>query len=566
MSLYFPSMAAFIHHFQTNEELAIPKGQPLTIEGAALLNDSCLLSEKVDSLPEDPNLRVLAIFNRIVQPLAKTVCLNTSTLCELVLNTRVVATWSSDTLLSTVRGTLYTRLSDLSRLMCASSISTMTLAPRQVLCIYPILDAEATESLPDTLQKLLTNRGVYGIIGALHGNNVELCLGTFQLPHMPPQSCLELSSPNPISFAIEETPHFANSHFFCHYLLLKRKITIKLGEVFKLSDPRLPSIYEVHQHSFPSVPLIEFVLSQFLLPFGHTVAIHCTTAKEATISCKFKNNTLEISGSDSFNIVLDRGDLIADLKSLGQSMIQEHQCRLTTQPNQPLYLYGLTQEELQAMPPDRDMVTIFSFLLRKQGVLGFYWKASFSTVTFSLIPHEPHLPMLLKIVSPEGFHLELERADFGRLVMHIFMQSHPSLMTAFRERDPRAYQMLLFRVLFYYTCEDFRDFRGHELPTFFKEPTQARLWHLAHEDKIFAQAIRDIATSSDLTFIHTLLESTPEDFDQLNLTPLSPALKLVINTLRELAYAELQGVSPFIQNTLQQISLYLETHPNYPHL
>lgn len=135
----FPSPTAFIHYFREHDELPIPADSPLVVQNISILRDRTNKFERDEKFPEDPIQKIVVMLNKMGQVLAKTFifslsednCLAHYSIGDenLSIQCRVHA------ILKTEKGIIYTRISDLFRLMVVASIFKVEFDDDQLIAI-----------------------------------------------------------------------------------------------------------------------------------------------------------------------------------------------------------------------------------------------------------------------------------------------------------------------------------------------------------------------------------------------------------------------------------------------
>jgi len=568
---HFDSIQSFQAYFRENDALFLPADQPLEIRNISnLTNQEDDPFEAKEILPKEISQLVLYILHKMVLPLAKTIEIQFSDHGKLRfdIGDNFYLSFSKRVTLKVQKGPIRARLTDLFKLMIASSISKMEFVPNQDLIVLGITEKEwkLEATVGATIDKILSPRVPAGFKAIIEfkgkGDNCQVSNGWFTYGSAVQQRSFTIRSSYKWNLTLSESGQFLFSmDGFRRRMKIKDELMVPANQILRIQDEAFLSLHDQYSDAtFTASNFAQFALNQIFLPLGRTVEIveHGTNGYEL----KWGDDFLEISAVDGFTLKTQFGHLWTKLTDLGRFLISNHVSSLVLHPQQRLYIHSLTEaqkKQLATWVTSTDLETVktgFEGFFMPYNPIGFIWQLKWiKDFDKALVIREKDTPPLaLMLRSSERLELNLERASGEWLVLNLINNSSSELLQSILEADEKAFIYILFKAMFYYCCDDFRHFRKDELPGFFKETTQLKLLDLLKNNLDFTESLRLVIGSEEMySRLSKLLRSSPEEFDKLHLETLPAPLQTLMRVVMKLVYEELQG-SPFIAQSVQIIT------------
>ena len=564
----FPSVQAFQSYVKDHDELVIPAQQPFIVRNLSVLLDKTLISNG-GYKPTEMSQRILLVLNQLTHPVAKIVSFTTGgkVSVDYGLDPDLSLKFSERVKLEAKRERIYTWLTDFFHTMVAYGIPSVTFAPKQELTVLGLSEEECTLEQPpeNTVLKVFEFNNPPGF-----NSRITFMKGDFKIANgwghyagSSDQRTFTLSAPHGMTISLVDSFTFFSIRGFRNLLALKGEIKIPANQVLKIKDPLISRLLDLYKTKFEgAVQPAVFFLSQMVLPLGKTINL---SSEAAEMNLDVDGDQLELKCEKEVSLKVVTGQLVTDLKDLGECLIADHRSAITLQPDQVLLIYDLDVKELEGWVNSTDITIVKPAVCRflaKRHPVGFTWSLGFNTTLayhHAVVNNNEEQPLhALKLHSPHPITLSLQRAPGDWLVLNILNSSSPEVLQALQEGDTNAFIFILFKALFYYCCDDFRHFRTDELPEFFKETTQAQIVNLLKEDASFANAIRLVVQNEELSSqLSTILKSTPDQFMDIDKQTLPGPLKELMIKLLKVTYDELYG-SPFISKCVLQANQYLK--------
>jgi hypothetical protein len=572
VSSSFSSIQAFQAYFRDHDELVVPGNQPLEIKNISILTkqeDDPLEAKEI--LPEELSQLIIYLLRKMVVPLAKTVDIKFDGIERNLgfnIHEHFSLTPSVGMTIKTQKDPLYVRLTDLFKLMIAFSIPKVEFAPHQKLILLGITEAECAleTTVGAAISNILEPRIPAGHETSIKfegpGNNCQVSNGWATYGSSIPQRTFTVQSSHGWALTLCESKNFLfSTDGFRRRMKIKGQWKIPPNQILRIEDGLFARLQDEYPRAqFAGRDFGEFALNQILLPLGKTIKFieHGTRGH----ALKWSDDFLEISSPDGFTLETGLGDLCTTLTHLGQFLIENHLSSLVLQPQQRLFIYGLTEiqvKQLDTWIESQDWKIIepglLNFLMPYNPV-GFVWEVKWFKDFYKALASSKQYGdnFGLMMQSSEKLELNLLRASGEWLALNLINNSSPALLQDILDADEKAFIYILFKAIFYHCCDDFRHFRTDELPSFFKKPTQLKLVDLLKNNVDFTESLRLVIKNLEMHQpLAKILGSSPEEFSQLNLEKLPSPLRTIMNAMMKLVYEELQG-SPFIAQCVQIIA------------
>jgi hypothetical protein len=575
----FPTIQSFQAYFQVNDELTLPANQPLEIQDIAILrrpNENRCDGKEI--LPEGTLLPAVYILDQMLLPLAKSITLYASEggSMEYSASDQFKLVCSKAVTFKATKGPFHTRLTDLFKLMIASSITEVEFDPNQKLMIHGLTQTEWEFVAPNEVSagKMVRLRTPSGYRVKVHGDRDDgdgedyihekgkIISGTTEKKYFGIRS---ISSKWRLTLCKQVS--FSSIGEFSDYMRTNGELKVPPNQVFRITDTNFSRIQKAHS-KFRTMHFGVFALNQILLPLGKRVVIvRIPEGRKSIINWKYHSeNTdyLEISCEDGFILRTEFGDLAADLTNLGQMLITSRCTSLELQPEQNLVLYGLTKDQIRRFDAWKSSdlsVEGFGRLFQPFNPIGFLWSISFNkdlSAHYGTLNYEN--AECVVISSNEKFQLKLERAKGEFVAINLLNHSSPELLQGILEADSNAFIFILFRALHYYCCDEFHLFGSLEkLPDCFKETTLRLLSDLLTNNREFYVSYRLVLDDPEMMLkqMDGILNLTHEEFSTLDHSTFPPPVKTILSELMKLVYEELSS-SIFITQCIRLVQEGLE--------
>lgn len=563
-STTFGNVPEFINYFKTHEELPLAAEQPLIVNDTSMLFDYSDRYERrsLKLLKNSGNLieKIVFIFDRMLLPLAKTMRIrlgadekNAEVTSELFFSKQVFAvTFSTDVILKPAKSHLYTQITDLMRLMVASSTFEVKLEPEQFLTVTNLTSEESNKMLEseEKAYSVPTTRNPH--LGFNLSCRVEVPVYEVVTANGTDSSCFRMKGKE-FQLSLKPNNEF-NRWDFCQRLQLTSEI--KVESRFELHDSAIPRLIKLYEDSYAEVDLAlpEFILSQMVLSTGKCV----TLDSKDEINCELNNNQFIIESSAPFTITLVTAPLFVTISALKDALIHHHTDELSLQANQELIIIDVDPTEIKpwlASNVESEGATLaldFAHYLEKYNPLGYIWTSSFGG-NLQIFLDENKNFFELHVKGTEYLTLSLQRASGVNFLLTLLEQCHPKVTEDILDHTEAAFIYILFRTMCFFCCEDARLYDNVDaLPEYFQESVSNKFLELLDSENKFQKHLDKVHEGTDLEILRGLVYLTPEEFDGYSVSDLSESLSYVITTLRGLASEELQGESVFVRNNLKK--------------
>lgn len=558
----FGNVPEFINYFKTHEELPLEAEQPLTVNGTSILFDytNCYERRSLKVLRNEGNSlqKIVFIFDRMLLPLAKTVRITLDGETEIshkFLFTKqfFTVTFSKDVILKTARGHLYTQITDLMRLMIASSTFEVKLQPEQFFTVTGLTAKESTKILEseEEAYSMLISRNPH--LGFNLGYSIADSLYQVITPNEKGFSNFRMEG-NEFQLSLKVNNEF-NRKNFCQRLQLTSEI--KVDSRFEIYDSAIPGLFKLFEDSYAEtdLALLEFILSQMVLPTGKCVMLDL----QGDISFEVNDSQFIIESSAPFTIRLANGPLFVTMDTLTDALIHHHIDKLSLEANQELIIIGVDPSLIKpwlASNVKSEGATLaldFAHYLLKYNPFGYVWVYEFAGGLHIYLDENKRF-FELRLKSTEYLKFSLQRASGVDFIMTLLEKCHPKVTEDILDYSEEAFIYILFRTMCFLCCEDARLYDNiNSLPQYFQQSVSTKLIQLLDSESEFQKNLDKVHQGSEIEILRGLVCLTPKEFDTYSVDDLSKPLKLVINTLRSLAWEELQGESVFIQENLKKV-------------
>lgn len=565
----FSSIQGFQNYFKEHNTLSLRANQTLLIRNITILtqNDPINKADAPANLFQgNPYRQVNHLINQILHPLGKTLRFAPSQPCDYscTYGEDFQILFKADTVFHLENGPIYTRLTDLFKLMIASATSHIVFAPNQSMLLVGLRREEINgQNCLEQLQKLLETRRPLGLNTSLNVHTKveigvgDLIIGESTNPYLSITG-KEAAKGEPSSFELSLNPSeeltFGDLTFWQAIRNRQGVLTIPPGRTLTLD-----SIYmqqwacEWQELGSNSMNIVEYLLMQLTLPLGKKLLA------DKRINFNLEENLLKLGHPEGFSLSVGSGSITTNLSYLGTAFAHQRLTTITLEPNQPISFLIENEEEAKELElwsnknnerHPNAASHILSIFLNRHGIGGYEWEVSFPGSCVLSLRSTPSQKKLLTLSSSHKGTFKLTAASHSALMTRLLCVSPYELTEGLLEQAPEALTFLLFRAIAHYCYSSFHDFSHEPTPNFFSVPTQKRIKEFT-SDREFIATLRMVLENEELKKqLALVLILTPEDFDRLNKDDLPPPVSFLITKVLNIAYSELRG-SPFLKEGLR---------------
>lgn len=545
MATNFPSINAFQSYFDSNDTLELAPGQVLKVENAGIV-----LSDKT---PQALSSRdVIRVFREIIYPLGKTLDITPGNApfelkVSLISKEISISPASEKICIRAVRGPIETTMLSLFRTMLATSRLVFKLEPGQPLIILdpPLKAFRSCESNFDLLKS----------------DNTLGCKASFALPESRDYTAtrwsqldsstsryVKLVFDGPFITTLVPGISFTSIQEFQERALVQESINEPLkiaeGSHLLIMDSELEHIKNTSEGK--NFKVIE-ALNTLLSPMG--LSVHF---KEESLSFAQEGPVLLISGP--LTLFFRKTDYVVIAQELAERMLKSGKRFIRVDESQKLIIPAsreVLEEVMQIQVSGVDVINrAFKVLMRNKAPVGFHWNLYWEKLSISWNSDWRSQEHSYVTFKPSGIlTLSLEPEAGVDTVLKLINGSHPGLKKELLEAEVRAFNLLLAKAFFLFSC---LDLGVYPVPEFFQEEVREKLFSLQLDPK-FMEALETVRSSAPLRkHLDSLLNRSPEEFEKIELRDLPEETARVLRTLLGLASEEMQG-GVFIQDCTKRV-------------
>ncbi|HEY4254915.1 MAG TPA: hypothetical protein VGM34_01040 [Chlamydiales bacterium] len=567
----FPTPREFIGHFQKHNELNLSAGQSLFIR------DVSLISRNQGEAPypsTNPIADLCRFLSGLVAPLARRIS------CYAVGVPLILRLPSSrndcfvqgekDIVFKAEKTPIEFRLSDLFRLMVICSIPQVTFTPDQEVVRIWGFSAQEAATMSNQGTQVLNSRCLPGMS---FSHSLKTAEGSLKVVEALGGSFHALQSTNrrgPLTFSITSLHRHETIRSFLQYLDIFGEISLQPNQTLSVTDEMIPDFYKMYREYFAQLALVipqYFMFNQLIIHTGNEFQWEGQIKgkkEEAVFQWDTASGMISVTPSENPLVLKQvRSPVLSTtLEVLGSMLIRGNRNHLSLKPGQELRLFGLSKEECDFSTRESRLRNLFP----RQNPTGFVWsidcRANFDWQEESIDQNSSeNIASFLSLTPHAGssFQLSLKRANGEELIANLLLNASPLFIQALHDMESSAIEFLLFRALMYYCCEDFRYYRVNEAPDFFSEGTVEQIKKLL-KDQPFADAREQVLENPEWQdqLAITCLESSAEEFTNLDRTKLPKPLQLIFKKVSEISSSGVQRNPLFLSRDLVN---YLKNNP-----
>jgi hypothetical protein len=530
----FSSLAAFTHYMRFNDQLQIPGGQTLVVKDIRLLTHNFFEAPIPVHSEIDENLSIL---RRAVAPLGRSCRLVSPTNSTLMIDDFTCTatddfalTPKSNVAVMLTTTPIHMRLSDLYRMMLASSIRTTTFVRGQEIHIWGQSHAEYDQLCQnfrlDTIYALFRRIGLVGAIPSMSGSGLQFKPVTWG-------NARGLQATADVMTVSLEEHYVFNARAFRQRMALIGEINVPPNQPLIIEDNVLAELFGMYHDLLENqLDPSFFVLDQMILTLGKR--IRCSPP----VQWSFNGKRLEMIHPKGFRVDMVFEQITMSWGRLGEMMLEDDLGSLKFQPNQQVLILNV--------PPDEDL----ALFLHKRNPVFYTWSISSSSIERGMVGKTN----CVLFSSDSGVTFNLEPASTEEFMFGVLRRTSLSTIQAVKEMDADGLILILFQALFYCTHTSVDTSPYFVL---FSPSTQAKLRILRDQTPEFKKAFLSIMQDAQLKAqMLAILNGDPEKFKNLELDKLPPAIGILVKKIKELTFEELQKKEFFIhlQKTIQDMN------------
>lgn len=370
-SPHFCSIQDFQNYFQAHDELKVSANESFIIHHVSIFDEDIDRYQQTDQSSQKAHEFILNLLNKIVHPLAKTIriCQEESRETDWSIGEDFQINCTVPITITAEKGTIYTRMQDLFKMMIYSSLLQIEFAPQQELVILDIEEGEEKidHSIKKSISEIAKARTPVGFDSCWdfykgEVNVMRLCTNQGNSN----RGSLKICPIKGMKISLIANHVFSSLEDFVERMSLTNKIKVKSGESLVILDHRLSALWYEYSRCFNDrLKAFMYVFNQMFLHLGKEVKFIGSSSGAYGF---IEGGRLEISSQGEFNLTLESGRVLTSLNNLAQAMLNYQVPALLLQPDQPLVIYDFEDNEVSGWVSSSNLHDL------QLGLCGFFTK------------------------------------------------------------------------------------------------------------------------------------------------------------------------------------------------